>query len=113
MATLAYIMSGLLIGAAFGFVLQRGRFCINSAFREVLFQDYTMLRAYLLAVAVTMIGANLVESLGSVAAGGGRNGRRVVPAGIRALGKCNRGLYIRYGHRACRWMRQRHSVPGR
>jgi uncharacterized protein len=64
MATLAYIMSGLLIGAAFGFVLQRGRFCINSAFREILFQDYTMLRAYLLAVAVTMIGANLIESMG-------------------------------------------------
>ncbi len=64
MGTLAYILSGLLIGAAFGFVLQRGRFCINSAFREVLFQDFTMLRAYLLAVAVTMIGANLIEDLG-------------------------------------------------
>ena len=64
MATLAYIVSGLLIGAAFGFVLQRGRFCINSAFREVLFQDYTMLRAYVLAVLVTMVGANLIESLG-------------------------------------------------
>jgi uncharacterized membrane protein YedE/YeeE len=48
----------------FGYVLQRGRFCINSAFREVLFQDYTMLRAYLLAVAVTMIGANLIEDMG-------------------------------------------------
>jgi uncharacterized membrane protein YedE/YeeE len=64
MATLAYIVSGLLIGAAFGFVLQRGRFCINSAFREVLFQDYTMLRAYVLAVLVTMVGANLIESVG-------------------------------------------------
>lgn len=62
--TIAYIVSGLLIGAAFGFVLQRGRFCINSAFREVLFQDYTMMRAYLLAVTVTMIGANLIEALG-------------------------------------------------
>src|SRR5512141_1619703 len=63
-STIAYIASGLLIGAVFGFVLQRGRFCINSAFREVLFQDYTMMRAYLLAVVVTMVGANLVESLG-------------------------------------------------
>ena len=63
-SSLAYIASGLLIGGVFGFVLQRGRFCINSAFREVLFQDYTMLRAYLLAVAVTMIGANLIEDLG-------------------------------------------------
>ena len=63
-STIAYIATGLLIGAAFGFVLQRGRFCINSAFREVLFQDYTMLRAYVLAVVVTMVGANLIEQLG-------------------------------------------------
>src|SRR5262245_45158963 len=63
-STFLYVLTGLLIGAAFGFVLQRGRFCINSAFREVLFQDYTMLRAYMLAVVVTMIGANLIEQLG-------------------------------------------------
>ena len=63
-STIAFIVSGLLIGAAFGFALQRGRFCVNSAFREVLFQDYTMLRAYLLAVAVTMIGANFIEDMG-------------------------------------------------
>jgi uncharacterized membrane protein YedE/YeeE len=63
-STIGFIVSGLLIGAAFGYALQRGRFCVNSAFREVLFQDYTMLRAYLLAVAVTMIGANLIEDMG-------------------------------------------------
>ncbi|HEY6010212.1 MAG TPA: YeeE/YedE family protein [Nitrospirota bacterium] len=63
-STIGFIASGLLIGAAFGYALQRGRFCVNSAFREILFQDYTMLRAYLLAVAVTMIGANLIESAG-------------------------------------------------
>ncbi len=62
-STLTFAVTGLLIGAAFGFVLQRGRFCVNSAFREVLFQDYTMLRAYLLAVVVTMIGANLLEDM--------------------------------------------------
>ncbi len=63
-STIAFILSGLLIGAAFGYALQRGRFCVNSAFREVLFQDYTMLRAYLLAVAVAMIGANIIEDMG-------------------------------------------------
>lgn len=63
-STTAFVISGLLIGGAFGFVLQRGRFCVNSAYREILFGDYTMLRAYLLAVAVTMIGANLIEDLG-------------------------------------------------
>src|SRR5512142_731439 len=62
-STASFILSGLIIGAAFGFVLQRGRFCMNSAYREVLFGDYTLLRAYLLAVVVAMIGANLIEDL--------------------------------------------------
>ena len=62
-STLAFTVTGLLVGGAFGFVLQRGRFCVNSAFREVLFEDYTMFRAYLLAVVVTMIGANLLEDM--------------------------------------------------
>ncbi len=62
-STLAFVVSGLIVGAAFGFVLQRGRFCVNSAFREVLFEDYTMFRAYLLAVVVTIIGANLLEDM--------------------------------------------------
>jgi uncharacterized membrane protein YedE/YeeE len=63
-STIAFVVSGLFIGAALGFVLQRGRFCVNSAYREVLFGDYTMFRAYLLAVAITMVGANLIEDLG-------------------------------------------------
>ncbi len=63
-STVAFVISGLIIGAALGFVLQRGRFCMNSAYREVLFGDYTLFRAYLLAVVVTMIGANLIEDLG-------------------------------------------------
>ena len=63
-STTAFVLSGLIIGLAFGFVLQRGRFCMNSAYREVLFGEYTLFRAYLLAVVVTMIGANLIEDLG-------------------------------------------------
>ncbi len=59
-----FVITGLLIGLAFGFVLQRGRFCINTAFREVLFQDYTMFRAYALAVAVAILGANFLEDMG-------------------------------------------------
>jgi len=59
-----FLISGLLIGLMMGWTLQRGRFCINSAYREVLFQDYTMFRAYLLAVVVATIGANLFEDMG-------------------------------------------------
>lgn len=63
-STAMFLLSGLVIGLAMGWSLQRGRFCINSAYREVLFQDYTMIRAYLLAVVVAMVGANLFEDMG-------------------------------------------------
>jgi hypothetical protein len=59
-----FLLSGLAIGLMMGWTLQRGRFCINSAYREVLFQDYTMFRAYLLAVVVATVGANLFEDMG-------------------------------------------------
>ena len=115
--TVMFLLSGLLIGAAFGFALQRGRFCINSAFREVLFQDYTMLRAYMLAVVVTMVGANLIESLGMLqpvadASGGTTAGelyrQAFVPwanviggyifgMGIVVAGGCGSGILFRVG----------------
>ncbi len=63
-STFMFAVSGLIIGLMFGWTLQRGRFCINTAFREILFQDFTMFRAYLLAVAVAIIGANLFEDMG-------------------------------------------------
>jgi uncharacterized protein len=106
-SSLAYIISGLLIGAAFGFVLQRGRFCINSAFREVLFQDYTMLRAYLLAVLVTMVGANLFEDMGWLAHGelyrqafvpwANVIGGYIFGMGIVLAGGCGSGILYRVG----------------
>ena len=116
-STIAFIVSGLLIGAAFGYVLQRGRFCVNSAFREVLFQDYTMLRAYLLAVAVTMIGANLIEDMGWLQQHANENGVMVANTlyrqgfapfanviggfifgmGIVLAGGCGSGILFRVG----------------
>ncbi len=112
-STAMFLVSGLLIGAAFGFVLQRGRFCINSAFREVLFQDYTMLRAYLLAVVVTMIGANFIESAGLLqpAADGSAGqlyrqafvpwanviGGYIFGMGIVLAGGCGSGILYRVG----------------
>ncbi len=62
---LAFVISGLVVGLAFGVVLQRGRFCVNTGFRDILLlKDFTMFRAYLLAVVVAMVGANLIESAG-------------------------------------------------
>lgn len=60
-----FILTGLIVGAAFGYVLQRGRYCVNTAFRDVIFiNDFTLLRAYALGVIVTMIGANFLEDMG-------------------------------------------------
>jgi uncharacterized membrane protein YedE/YeeE len=85
-STTAFVLSGLFVGAAFGFVLQRGRFCMNSAYREVLFGDYTLLRAYLLAVVITMIGANLVEDLGWL--------RHVDATGALVAGELERQTFV-------------------
>jgi len=110
-STIAFVVSGLFIGAALGYVLQRGRFCVNSAYREVLFQDYTMLRAYLLAVAVTMVGANLIEDLGMIQHAGDTValyrqgfapfanvlGGFIFGTGIVLAGGCGSGILYRVG----------------
>jgi uncharacterized membrane protein YedE/YeeE len=54
-------------GLALGYILQRGRFCLNSAFRDIIFiQDLTLFRSYLLCVVVAIIGTNLLESSGLI-----------------------------------------------
>jgi uncharacterized protein len=60
------VISGLAVGFMFGFVLQHGRFCMNTAFREVLFGDFTVFRAYLVALLVVIIGANALDQLGII-----------------------------------------------
>lgn len=56
---------GLVVGAAFGYALQRGRFCMNSTFRDILLaRDLTLLRAYLLALLIQMVGVRAMAALG-------------------------------------------------
>jgi uncharacterized membrane protein YedE/YeeE len=51
------VFTGLAVGLAFGFALQRGRFCMNSAFRDILvFKDNTLLKAVSAAILVSMAG---------------------------------------------------------
>jgi uncharacterized membrane protein YedE/YeeE len=67
LVVIASILSGLIIGIMFGFVLQRGRFCFNSAFRDtLLFKDYTIIKAIGVAIAVEMVGFQLLSDLGLV-----------------------------------------------
>lgn len=57
--------TAILMGLALGYVLQRGRFCLNSAFRDIIFmKDLTLFRSYLLCVVVAVIGSNLIEDAG-------------------------------------------------
>ncbi len=57
--------TAILLGLALGYILQRGRFCLNSAFRDIIFmKDLTLFRSYLLGVVVAIIGSNVVEAMG-------------------------------------------------
>ena len=63
-AVLAAIL-GLAVGVPFGYALQRGRFCLNSAFRDLyLVRDPTLFRAWLLAVLVQMVGVHALLAAG-------------------------------------------------
>jgi len=58
------MVSGLVVGLIFGFVLQRGRFCMNSAFRDILvMKEYTLVKAVALAIVVQMIGFHLLAQM--------------------------------------------------
>lgn len=59
------VLMGALVGLAFGYALQRGRFCVNTAFRDVLvLRNSRLLRAWALAVVVQLIGLQIVLALG-------------------------------------------------
>ena len=105
MSTLITHGSGLLLGALLGFILQRGRFCVTGAFREVWTSGRTRwLTAYLIAIAVSSIGfftllqfdlvkdsdtplTPLATTIGSLIFG----------AGIILAGGCATGTYYRAG----------------
>lgn len=61
------IILGFAVGLAFGYVSQRGRFCMLSVVYEIVNgRSPAMLRAYLLAVAIQIVALNLLEHFGLV-----------------------------------------------
>jgi hypothetical protein len=61
------ILSGLFVGVLFGFALQRGRFCMNSAFRDIILgRDFTLFKALSVAILVEMIGFSVLAMTGLV-----------------------------------------------
>src|SRR5512145_292263 len=58
-------LTAILAGLALGYILQKGRFCLNSAFRDIIFiKDLTLFRSYLFALVIAIVGSNLMEDLG-------------------------------------------------
>lgn len=98
------VLLGLTVGLAFGWALQRGRFCVNSAFRDVvLLRDGTLLRTWGLAVVVQLLGLQALLALTGLfepdvpplwpaanALGGFAFGAGMVLAGGCASGTCYR-----------------------
>jgi uncharacterized membrane protein YedE/YeeE len=58
---------GLGLGAAFGFVARRGRFCTLGAIEDSVYaNDTRRLRSWLLAIAVAIVGVHLLEAHGEL-----------------------------------------------
>ncbi len=65
--TIGFFALGLAIGIAFGYISQRGRFCMRLAFYELATgRAPDMLRAYLLAVLVEMVAVNSLGDDGAL-----------------------------------------------
>ncbi|GAA1399063.1 YeeE/YedE family protein [Luteococcus peritonei] len=61
------VYTGLLLGIIFGFVLQRGRFCVTGAFRDVWIAHKTRwLVAFLITIAVQSVGVAILQSTGVI-----------------------------------------------
>ena len=99
------IVSGLLVGVLFGFALQRGRFCMNSAFRDViLMRDFTLVKAVAAAILVEMIGFSILALTGVITLapkplmwGANIVGSFVFGMGMVLAGGCASGITYRAG----------------
>lgn len=99
------IFIGLLVGVLFGFALQRGRFCMNSAFRDIiLLKEFTLLKAVGLAILVEMIGFGILSISGIITLnpkpfiwGANMIGGFVFGIGMVLAGGCASGITYRFG----------------
>lgn len=99
------VLSGLGVGLVFGYALQRGRFCMNSATRDsVLLRDYTLLKAVGVTLLVEMIGFALLDVTGIAATapkpffwGANLVGSFTFGVGMVLAGACASGLTYRTG----------------
>lgn len=101
----ALIFTGLAVGLLFGFALQRGRFCMNSAFRDVLLmRDTTLLKAVGVALLVEMVGFEILALTGVISLspkplmwGANVVGGILFGVGMVLAGGCASGITYRFG----------------
>ncbi len=99
------MITGLFVGLLFGFVLQRGRFCMNSAFRDaVLLNDHILLKTVFVALLVELVGFSLMDWAGAIAInpkpliwGAILLGSFVFGVGMVIAGGCASGVTYRVG----------------
>jgi uncharacterized protein len=99
------IVSGLLVGVLFGFALQRGRFCMNSAFRDIILgRDFTLFKALAVAILVSMIGFSIMAMTGVITLapkpfmwGANIVGGLLFGVGMVLAGGCASGITYRTG----------------
>ena len=99
------LVLGLGVGLLFGFALQRGRFCMYTAFRDiVLIKDLTLFRAYLLALLVQMVLVHLLSQWGVISFGvppffwlAAITGGFIFGVGMTLAGGCSSSSFYRVG----------------
>ncbi len=101
----AKLISGLAVGLLVGFVLQRGRFCMYTAFRDILLiKDLTLFKAYILALAIQTVLIHLLEEFGLLSFSvppfywlSAMVGGFVFGLGMTLAGGCSSSSYYRVG----------------
>src|SRR5690625_2927819 len=99
------VVTGLLLGAALGFVMQRGRFCVTGAFRDVWIARRTRwLTAFFVVIAIQSAGVFALQSAGvltlptsNLALPAVLVGSLLFGVGIVLAGGCATGTYYRSG----------------
>ncbi len=98
-------VTGLVIGAGYGYVSQRGAFCMNSGFRmAVAERNTTKVKAYALAIALQMVAVPVVFAAGlssptypALLPVGAVVGGLLFGASMRWAGGCAAGVWYKAG----------------
>lgn len=98
-------LTGLLVGVGYGYIAQRGAFCMNSGFRiAVTERNTTKVKSYVLAIALQMLIVPLVFALGlssptypAMFPVGAVVGGLLFGASMRWAGGCAAGVWYKVG----------------